>query len=86
MISKDLEVFSLGSNRRARKFNGYVINGNRFHTKSRDSQCTTQNSGVFLTTETTSFASSRDEKPIVGNVNYYGSIEEIFGGLSKWYF
>lgn len=83
MISKDLEVFSLGPNRRARKFNGYVINGYRFHTKSRDSQCTTQNSGVFLTAETTCFASSRDENPIVGNVNYYGSIEEIFE-LDYW--
>ncbi|KAL6551372.1 hypothetical protein OROMI_021860 [Orobanche minor] len=82
-ISRDLEVLSLGPNRRARKFAGYVINGYRFHTKSRDSQCTTQNSGIFLTAITTSFASAKDQNPIVGNVNYYGSIEEIIE-LDYW--
>ncbi|XP_074362862.1 uncharacterized protein LOC141703164 [Apium graveolens] len=82
-ISRDLEVFALGPNRLARKFTGYVINGYRFHTKFRDSQCTTQNSGVFLTAETTTFASSKDQNPVVGGVNYYGSIEEIFE-LDYW--
>lgn len=55
-ISADLHVLALGPNRTTRRFSGYVINGYRFHTKSRDSRCTTQNSGVFLTAETTSFA------------------------------
>ena len=82
-ISRDLEVFALGPNRLARKFTGYVINGYRFHTKFRDSRCTTQNSGVFLTAETTTFASSKDQNPVVGDVNYYGSIEEIFE-LDYW--
>lgn len=53
------------------------MNGYRFHTKQRDSKCTTQNSGVFQTSLTTSFASAKDQNPIVGEVNYYGSIEEI---------
>lgn len=82
-ISIDLEVFALGPNRVARKFTGYIVNGYRFHTKFRDSRCTTQNSGVFLTAKTTSFASSKDQNPIVGDVNYYGSIEEIFE-LDYW--
>ena len=82
-ISRDLEVLALGPNRRAKRFTGYVINGYRFHTNSRDSRCTTQNSGVFLTAITTSFASAKDQNPIVGNVNYYGSIEEIFE-LDYW--
>ncbi|XP_074374561.1 uncharacterized protein LOC141714968 [Apium graveolens] len=82
-ISRDLEVFALGPNRLARKFTGYVINGYKFHTKFGDSRCTTQNSGVFLTTETTTFASSKDQNPVVGGVNYYGSIEEIFE-LDYW--
>ncbi|XP_074352078.1 uncharacterized protein LOC141691239 [Apium graveolens] len=82
-ISRELEVFALGPNRADRKFNGYAINGFRFHTKFRDSRCTTQNGGVFLTAETTSFASLKDQNSIVGNVNYYGSIEEIFE-LDYW--
>lgn len=76
-------MFALGPNRVARKFTGFVINGYRFHTKFRDARCTTQNSGVFLTAETTSFASSKDQNPKVGAVNYYGSIEEIIE-LDYW--
>lgn len=82
-VSKELEVLALGPNRAAKRFSGYVVNGYRFHTRFRDSRCTTQNSGVFLTAQTTSFASSRDEKPIIGDVNYYGSIEEIIE-LDYW--
>ena len=33
---------------------------------------------MFLTTLTTSFASSKDQNPLVSYVNYYGAIEEIF--------
>lgn len=76
-VSKDLEVLAMGPNRASKKFSGYVINGYRFHTKKRDAKCITQNSGVFLTALTTSFASSKDKNPLVGNVNYYGAIEEI---------
>ncbi|XP_063936886.1 uncharacterized protein LOC108207459 isoform X1 [Daucus carota subsp. sativus] len=76
-VSEDLEVLAMGPNRVAKKYSGYVINGYRFHTKFRDAKCTTQNSGVFLTALTTSFASSKDQNPVVGNVNYYGAIEEI---------
>ena len=67
----------MGPNPTVKRFSGYVINGYRFHTKYRDSKCTTQNSGVFLTALTTSFASSKDENPLVGDVNYYGAIEDI---------
>lgn len=77
-ISKELEVLAMGPNQSAKKYSGYVLNGYRFHTKYRDAKCTTQNSGVFLTALTTSFASSKDQNPLVGDVNYYGAIEEIF--------
>lgn len=74
-----LELLSLarGPHRAAKKYTGYVINGFRFHTKKRDGKCTTQNSGVCLTALTTSFASSKDQNPILGDVTYYGAIEEI---------
>uniref|UniRef100_A0A803MIU3 DUF4216 domain-containing protein n=1 Tax=Chenopodium quinoa TaxID=63459 RepID=A0A803MIU3_CHEQI len=61
----------------AKKYTGYSVNGYRFHTMKRDANCVTQNSGVTLTTITHSFASSKDQNPVVGNVNYYGSITEI---------
>ncbi|XP_074360362.1 uncharacterized protein LOC141700518 [Apium graveolens] len=57
--------------------------GTGYEKSDRDSRCTTQNSGVYLTAQTTSFSSSRDENPIVGDVSYYGSIEDIIE-LDYW--
>ncbi|KAL8094216.1 hypothetical protein AgCh_035919 [Apium graveolens] len=45
--------------------------------KKRYANCTAQNSGVILTTLTTSFVSFKDKSPTVGDVTYYGAIEEI---------
>ncbi|KAK1361459.1 hypothetical protein POM88_045933 [Heracleum sosnowskyi] len=75
--SLELLHLARGPQRAAKKFSGYVVNGFRFHTKKRDAKCTTQNSGVILTALTTSFASSKDKNPTVGDVTYYGAIEEI---------
>ncbi|XP_074342445.1 uncharacterized protein LOC141680006 [Apium graveolens] len=77
VVSPELQILSMGPNRVDKKFSGYVINGFRFHTKFRDARCTTQNSGVFLSALTASFASSKDESPLVSEVHYYGRIEEI---------
>lgn len=82
-VSRELLSLAKGPARSAKRYSGYVINGYRFHTKKRDSKCTTQNSGVFLTALTTSFASSKDENPIIGDVSYYGQIEEIIE-LDYW--
>lgn len=68
---------SLGPSQIARKYTGYSINGYKFHTMKRDTSCVTDNSGVTLIAETTSFSSSRDKNPIVSEVPYYGAIEEI---------
>lgn len=76
-ISLELSSLAKGPLRAEKRFSGYVVNGYRFHTKRRDSRCMTQNSGVFLTALTTSFASARDQNPIVGDVGYYGAIEDI---------
>uniref|UniRef100_A0A803LSU4 Uncharacterized protein n=1 Tax=Chenopodium quinoa TaxID=63459 RepID=A0A803LSU4_CHEQI len=68
---------SKGPSHVAKKYTGYSVNGYRFYTMKRDANCVTQNSGVTLTAITHSFASSKDQNPVVGNVNYYGSITEI---------
>jgi len=60
-----------------RRYTGYFANGYRFYTRTRDSRLKTQNSGVTLTALTPSFASSKDQNPILGDVTYYGVIEEI---------
>ncbi|XP_074373767.1 uncharacterized protein LOC141714130 [Apium graveolens] len=76
-ISLELSSLVRGPRHSAKRFTGYNMNGYRFHTKLRDSRCTTQDSGVFLTALTTSFASAKDKNPIVGDVGYYDAIEEI---------
>ncbi|XP_060185066.1 uncharacterized protein LOC132614599 [Lycium barbarum] len=60
-----------------KRYIAYFINGYQFHTKSRDAPRKTQNSGVTLAATTYSFASSRDQNPIDGEVIYYGVIQDI---------
>ncbi|XP_059301757.1 uncharacterized protein LOC132053662 [Lycium ferocissimum] len=60
-----------------KRYTAYFINGYRFHTKSRDAPRKTQNSGVTLAKNNDSFASSRDQNPIDGEVIYYGVIQDI---------
>ncbi|XP_019265558.1 PREDICTED: uncharacterized protein LOC109243116 [Nicotiana attenuata] len=66
-----------GPNAVAKRYTAYFINGYRFQTVERDSRCKTQHSGVTLSATTDSFASSRDQNPIDGEVFYYGAIRDI---------
>jgi len=66
-----------GPNPIVRRYTGYFVNGYRFFTRNRDSRLKTQNSGVTLTALTSSFASSKDQNPITGDVTFSGAIEEI---------
>lgn len=68
---------SLGPSQIAKKYTGYSINGYKFHTMKRDKNCVTDNSGVTLIAETTSFSSSKDKNPVVSEIPYYGAIEDI---------
>ncbi|XP_070003906.1 uncharacterized protein [Nicotiana sylvestris] len=72
-----LRWLAKGPNMVSKRYTTYFINGYRFHTKERDFRCKTQNSGVTLSAITDSFASSRDQNSIDGEVIYYGAIQDI---------
>ncbi|XP_071906106.1 uncharacterized protein [Coffea arabica] len=62
----------------------YVVNGFRFHTKEVEKKRKTQNSGVTVNATTSSFASIRDQNPVLSELVYFGvlknMIELIYGG------
>lgn len=66
-----------GPNRATERFKGYVINGFRFHTKDREANRKTQNSGIVVVASTSSYASAKDQNPVAGDVTYYGILNDI---------
>ncbi|XP_071712837.1 uncharacterized protein [Rutidosis leptorrhynchoides] len=76
-ITADIRKFASGPDEKVKKYNGYVINGYRFHNKHLEKNRRTQNSGVMLAAITNSLVSARDNNPIVGDVTYYGVINYI---------
>ncbi|XP_058775279.1 uncharacterized protein LOC131649536 [Vicia villosa] len=76
-VPLQLEKLSRGPNFVAKRYPGYVINGYRLHTRKRDANRKTQNSGVTLVSLTSSFASSKDGNPRTEPITYYGTIVDI---------
>lgn len=60
-----------------KRYRGFIINGFRFHVKKYEIRRKTQNSGLVVTAQTSSFASRGDNNPIVGDVTYYGVLKDI---------
>ncbi|XP_052209093.1 uncharacterized protein LOC127812645 [Diospyros lotus] len=76
-ISEELRALTQGPNCVARKYKGFIINGFRFRVKEVEEKRKTQNSGVIVTAKTESYASVRDNNPILGDVTYYGVLNDI---------
>ncbi|KAK9071785.1 hypothetical protein SSX86_008214 [Deinandra increscens subsp. villosa] len=76
-ITEDLRILASGPAEFVTRYKGFIINGFRFHTKDLEKNRKTQNSGVMLEAMTNSFSSARDNNPIVGDVTYYGILNEI---------
>lgn len=60
------------------KYQGYIVNGCRYHTKERDAERVSQNSGISITATTMQVASAKDKHPVVSNLSFYGVISEIW--------
>ena len=77
MLSDEIKTLALGPSKKAMRFSGYIINGTRYHTRSREWRRKTQNSGVMVKAKTCSYASTRDMNPVEGEVAYYGYVTDI---------
>ena len=59
------------------KYDGYLINGCRFHVKIIENVRANQNSGVCIDAQTLMRSSVKDKNPIHQKTTYYGVIQEI---------
>lgn len=76
-MSSDLKFLARGPLDKARRFTAYNINGFKFRTLAREEGLKTQNSGVFLTSNTSCVSSSADGNLRQADLPYYGKLEDI---------
>jgi len=76
-ISKEIKIHAEGPYYAVNQYRGYRINGYLFHTKGLEEKRVTQNSGVMAVFSQNCFSSTRDQNPAVGDIIYYGQLEEI---------
>lgn len=77
IISHNLKFLARGSRKYATKYEGYLINGCRFHIKSIENARATQNSGVCIDAQTLMRSSAKEKNPICQTTTYFGVIQEI---------
>ncbi|XP_025616664.1 uncharacterized protein [Arachis hypogaea] len=75
--SNELQWLACGPLAQAKRYPAYNVNGFKFRTMSREEGMKTQNSGVYVTSDTRSYASKRDANVAVGGVSYYGKLVDI---------
>ncbi|XP_016185161.1 uncharacterized protein LOC107626774 [Arachis ipaensis] len=75
--SKDLKLLACGPMSQARRFGTYNVNGYKFRTTTKKNRMKTQNSGVYVSSNTRSYASMHDNRVVVGGVPYYEKIVDI---------
>ncbi|XP_059671162.1 uncharacterized protein LOC132316707 [Cornus florida] len=74
-VSDTLMCLANGPRREVISHSGYIVNGQRFHTK--DVERSTQDSGVSLEAKTICQSSARDTNQVLGKVSYYGVLKDI---------
>ncbi|KAL4328691.1 hypothetical protein AHAS_Ahas13G0225400 [Arachis hypogaea] len=72
-----MKLLACGPMLQARHFGPYNVNGYKFRTITKEDGLKIQNSGVYISSNTRSYASMHDNKVAVGSVPYYGKIVDI---------
>ncbi|KAK6773698.1 hypothetical protein RDI58_028936 [Solanum bulbocastanum] len=68
-ISEDIQTLDICPLIQAKRMTGYICDGVRYLTQSRDVKRITQNSGIMLKAISQSYASTKDKNPILAKVN-----------------
>jgi hypothetical protein len=74
---KDLIYLSKGPKEVGLQYQGFMVNGFRFHIKKVERKRKTHNSGVSINTITSSFSSIGNENPILSGVAYFGVLKNV---------
>ncbi|XP_061359254.1 uncharacterized protein LOC133303366 [Gastrolobium bilobum] len=76
-VPEEIKFLARGSMLQARRYTTYNINGFKFRTIAREASLKTQNSGVFLTSNTSCVASSADPNLSRADLPYYEKLMDI---------
>ncbi|KAL4037167.1 hypothetical protein IC575_000754 [Cucumis melo] len=78
VVSNTIRWLAHGPNCGVMTYEGYMVNGCSYHTKSRGDNRTVQNSGIMLVATTMQVSSAKDKNPVIGDMSFYGIIEDIW--------
>ncbi|KAL0463180.1 UNVERIFIED_CONTAM: hypothetical protein Slati_0205600, partial [Sesamum latifolium] len=76
-LPEDIITLSKGPSDWGMRHKACIVHGFRFRVKSYDATKKTQNNGVFCSAYTSCYASSKDKRPQIGAVQYYGVLTDI---------
>ncbi|XP_073036742.1 uncharacterized protein [Primulina eburnea] len=76
-VSNDLKSLAIGPNFIGIRYEKFISNGFRFHTKEVECKRKTQNCGVIVRTTTSSYSSIRDQNPVSSELDYYGILQNV---------
>ncbi|QHO25539.1 uncharacterized protein DS421_12g381900 [Arachis hypogaea] len=72
-----MKLLACGPMLQARHFGAYNVNGYKFRTITKEDELKIQNDGVYVSSNTRSYANMRDNRVAVGSVSYYEKIVDI---------
>ncbi|KAL4023312.1 hypothetical protein IC575_017064 [Cucumis melo] len=78
IVSNTIRRFAHGPNYGVMTYEGYMVNGCSYLTKSRDDHRTVQNNGIMLMATTMQVSSTKDKNLVIGDMSFYGIIEDIW--------
>lgn len=74
----DLVALANGPSKVCKRYKKYVSNGYRFKVRGNGPPGKTQNWGVFIQAEQTSYATTNDANPTDGMVDFYGVLLDVY--------